>query len=169
MTIKTIFEQLNDEICDNVNLLITMEKLHFDNAKSILKGYLHHIGYGKDAKLLHLDANMNPLGIIGDKYFEERVSNLVQSNNGFWYMGFLLEFNKKYNEEEMVAPTDSTIIGLKFYNNTFQVKLLNSNKTYDASKPEELLEFYNKIVEEVRSDFSLDLMLKNKASKKIGF
>ncbi len=169
MTIKTIYEQLNDEICDNVSLLIKTEKTNFEILKSILGGYLKYIGYEKEAKLLHLDQHINPVGITNDKYFEERTSCLVQDNEGFWYLGFLLEFYKKYSEDEVIEPTDSTIIGLKGSNGSFQLKLLNSDKIYDMSNPEELVKFYEKIVEEVKSDFSLNLMLRNKQSKKIGF
>jgi len=169
MTIKTIYEQLNDEICDNVSLLIKTEKINFEILKTVLSGYLKYIGYEKDAKLLHLDQNINPVGITNDKYFEERISCLVQDNNGFWYMGFLLEFYKKYSDKDIIEPTDSTIIGVKENNGSFQLKLLNTDKTYDTSKPEELVKFYEKIVEEIKSDFSLNLILKNKVAKKIGF
>jgi hypothetical protein len=168
MTIKTIYEQLNDEVCDNVNLLINTERLHFEQAQLFVAGYLNYIGFGRAIKLLHLDANMNPVGVINDKYFESKVSCLAQSDDGFWYLGFLLEFAKKYNEE-LIEPKDSTIIGIKEQDGTFQLKLLNSKQIYNASIPEQLVEFYEKIVEEVRSDFSLDLILKNKVSKKIGF
>jgi hypothetical protein len=168
MTNKTIFEQLNDEVCDNVSLLINTEKLHFEKAKLVVSGYLNHIGYRKEVKLLHLDANINPVGVINDKYFESKISCLSQDDDGFWNIGFLLEFAKKYNEE-LIEPKDSTIIGIKAHHDTFLLKLLNGKETYDMSKPEELLEFYGKIIEEVKSDFSLDLMLKNKKSKKIGF
>lgn len=168
MTTKTIYEQLNEEVCDNVNLLIQTEKLHFEKAQLVVAGYLTYIGYTKAVNLLHLDSNINPVGMINDKYFETKVSCLAQDIDGFWYMGFLLEFSKKYGEE-LIEPKDSTIIGIKSHNDTFHLRLRDGKKVYDMSNKDQLSEFYSAMVEEVKSDFALKLIFKNKESKKIGF